>query len=649
MVGTYVGYTAIEVATQASGNPRTKVGWLNAQVVAQEKPAAKLALSAAQILVKQTPLPSPVVTNTSMDVAILANYANTVVTSVNMDVLMRAIRPPALVTGIGLDVIYRSAVNAQVSWMGVEALHGLDPAVQANFTWMGLSFLVPSAPKISTSWMGVQALVDINSIDDIPDYMNFGSIFDATPGATVTSSPVQVTGMTANYPVTIYSDSDITMSKNGVDYTSTLSVQFGDTIRLRKVVTNVYTQIFRIYTTSDYVGEQEIGIWQLPGPSGTLKYDQYLYQSIEPGPWVEFKKETFEDAIAADADSDDLISHQIADAPTGDFSSSLARSDDDAPLGNYFSQLARSEDLAPTGNYVGTKSFLETTDRIYGTWFNSLLQTIVSPINEEFTWTPNNAEVSFDVLTKNTLWYPIVMHYFLPSISYEATISEKLHYIYVSKVYAFNNDQDQKSYNPVMEYWKNWENITKAIPEWMYDRYQSFIEATPEWEKVNNINYLTMDTYWDRMTETFYPFEVFQAWERIQQTTMFVKIDGYFSHDYSYLTDQIDPYFEPYNNPLFVQVFYTYEFAINNILVQMYHRFEQDQLFESTNYIRQGGFATPELAENAAESYPDNLTVVYQQPEGTYSFDVIYDNALWCGDAPVTPVIRAVGWYMGGG
>lgn len=649
MAGTYVGYTAIEVVTRASGNPRTKVGWLNGQVIAQEKPAAKLSLAAAQILVKQTPPPSPAMSHANMDVAIVAGYAPTAVTHANIDVFIQASRPPALISGISLDVLYRSMVNAQVTWMGIEALHGLVPAVQANFTWMGLSFLVPAAPKISTSWMGVQALVDINSIDDIPDYMNFGSIFDATPGVTVTSNPVQVTGMTANYPVTIYSDSDITMSKNGVDYSSTLSVKFGDIIRLRKVVVNVYTQIFRLFTTSDYVGEQEIGIWQLPGPSGTLKYDQYIYQSVEPGPWVEFKEETFEDALAADAGSDDLISHQLADAPTGNFTSAIAQSEDNAPLGNYFSQLARSDDFAPTGKYIGTKSFLETTDRIYGTWFNSLIKVITSPINEEFSVTPNNAEVSFDVLTKNTIWYPVIMHYFLPSISYEATISEKLHYIYVSKVYAFNQDQDQKSYDPVMEYWKNWENVTKATPEWMYDRYQSYIEASVEWEKVNNLNYLTMDTYWERIAETFYPLEVASAWNRIQQSTMVVKIDGYFSHDYSYLTDKVDPYFEPYNNPLFVQVFYTYEFAINNILVQMYHRFEQDQLFESANYIRQGGFATPELAENAAEAYPDNLTVVYMQPEGTYSFDVIYDNALWCGDAPNPPVIRAVGWYMGGG
>lgn len=664
-----VGYTAIEVILRRkTSEPKSKVGWLNVQSVVQELPAAKVSFAATQVLVKQNPPPSPVIPNISMDVAIAPSYSPPIVHNMNMDVLIRPVRPAARISNLALEVMYQGVANSQFSWMGIQALHSITPAVQANFTWMGLQFLVPAGANISTSWMGIQALVDINSIDDIPDYMNFGSIFDAIPGEIKTSDPITVTGMTPSVVITLYSDSDITISKNGIDYFSSVDISVGDTITLRKEVVNVYNQAFRLFVSSDYTGEQEVGIWQLPGPSGTYKYDQYLYQELGPLPWVEYKKHDymFEEAPQPIFSETSLFwaningynyfqNHQelFEDAPMGDFIANSEIPVTDAPLGKLVDNSPFAEADAPTGDQGKFNTYYPTKYSFETIWYSDLIAASEADISTNFIIVQPADIVYWDYLKYNTIWYSLSERNMVTPTTNRARWTPNIQNIRKAvPTYMMMQHTDFEIFNSYKEVWENW--LPKiATPEWVFVNNNRNILATAEFlkETVRYGSELDIKEFWEAVVDSFHHIKpVDTNWWFIDENKKYpINLDKFKLTENFYEPDAAIPEYAPFVQYYGQNVYYTYEHAVSNLLVDLYHEFGNDSLFESVNYVRQGGFQTVELAEDAATSYPGNITVIYQQPEGTYTYDVIYNTALWCGEVPTNPVIRAVAWYLGGG
>lgn len=648
-----VGYTAIEVVLRRpAAQSQTKVGWLELQSIAQEKSAVKVSFAATQVLVKPKPKPSPAITSINTDVAISPQFGPPAITSINTDVMANAGRPQARIYNLNLEVATQGQADSQFTWMGIQALHSTQPAVQSNFTWMGLAFLVPAYPKISMSWLGVQALVDINSVDDIPDYMNFGSIFDVYPGAVKDSITLPITGMSPSYPIEIYSDSDILFTTNGVDFSPTIIVQLGDNLTLRKVVTSLFNQTFRLFVNSGFDGEQEIGMWQLPGPSGTLKYDEWLYREVDGAPWIEFKDQENQYASQSEAE---FAEFQLLNstAPTALPINNNDINYVDAPNGELVNDNDKYLAMAPVGDIWKTLSFLSIEDERIVELYKNYIHYVNHLITDNFIQTSVSDNKYFDVLLDNIVLYSNYFNIIKSPDQYSAQIENFNILRTVSKFYTVYQETDINKFQPYMEYWKNWENYL-ANTEWIYEYYNhSHIGPERIWVNYTLSNNVSTAPIWEHEQFGFgHLIEMTFLYGEIMNVArnILVNVDyGFESTRISY-TNEILSSFESTENSIFPvsQLYYTYEHALANILVDLGHKFDREVIFTSTNYVRQGGFLTPELAENAAEAYPDNITVIYQQPEGTYSFEVIYDTALWCGDVPSNP-LKAVAWYLGGG
>lgn len=688
-----VGLTGIEVAVTEPQRP--KVGLLGAEVVLSNSQGLNVGFTAVHVLTQLNP----------------ASAAR--LTSVGAEVMVKFGTPTSVITNNNVTVAISGTPDAQLPWMGMETLISVAPAVQANISWMGLEYLVPALPKISIDWLGLEVLVDKDLLDDVPEYLDFGDAFDIYPGQELISYPVTIEGLTDGTIITLYSHVDgLEFSKNGTTFSSTLNVQNDDQVYLKKVLQNIFSTEFLVYVDSSFTGETETGSWRMVGPSQAVKYDQYLYRDSEESQWVEYKITENEESeiIEADFDSVHINSSDSAeskfvgsrsseyDAPESLFKNqSNEIKDSDAPGSEFKNQSSAIKDTAAPESRFKNQSneikmafapialftdqsneikFADAPTSFFGTGKAHYITTIQMQFG--FFKNLNNRTVATNSARQRIEAYSYgalhVTEYDKMQYSYHETnpldaiegkIAVPLNWRTVAMNFILSHEEEMKLANVHFEsepftdgkyhsqiplYWISWQN-REIMTQWIFENYnlKSYIDMN--WVDLTNKNIITHDMTWiyDRMLHENYFGLVAEYAPWIQGNYFRINLDPYFSHMAKNISYDIAPIFDNYN-PRFVNVLYSYESAIDSLkTVDLNAVYENDRIYDSTNYVRQGGYPTFELAEDAASSYPTDITIIYQQPEGTYSYNVLYTNAVWCGDVPPKPALYAVAWYMGGG
>ncbi|MCK9529374.1 MAG: hypothetical protein M0R77_02225 [Gammaproteobacteria bacterium] len=689
-----VGFTSIEVAITEPQRP--KVGFVGAEVLLKPVPGTTVGFAAVQVITKLNPPTDRRVHSEIAEVIISPTTSTSRISNVNTEVVLKAPTPIAYVTNQNIDVAVTGDPIANVSWMGTELLMSIAPAVQSNFSWMGLEFLVPSDPKISLNWLGMEMLVDVKLLDDLPDYLDFGDAYDGVPNQDLYSYPVTISGLSESTIITLYSYDGLQFSSDGNSFSSTINVQNDDQVYLKKYLDNIFSDTYLIYTDSTFTGETEVGTWQLVGPSDAIKYDEYIYRNTQEGQWIEYK-------AVADGDNDiesvfvdqskvgntgspvGLFTNETiynSDAPNGDFadqSSSLKNSkapDSDfrdqtaqikyafAPIGIFKDQTNELKyGTAPTSLFISKLTYYETVESLKALFFNNIHNSLVNANSAQQKIEAYIYGYVFDSLVGKHGYNYVESQ---PIDAIEGKIATPLNWRVVSTYYSisqyedtrlidvyFQNNQVEadKFISLIPQYWINWEN-REIMTNWVMDNYNRYLYNDTYWADFTNKNFHSYGSEW--MYEVLvhnHEFELFSSYAPwIQSNYLVVNTAFGFYGLANNIAYDSQPIMQSYSAPQMVNILYSYEYAIDSLkTINLNAIFENNVIYDSTNYVRQGGYPTIELAEDAASAYPSDITIIYQQPEGTYSYNVLYTNSVWCGDVPIKPVLKAIAWYLGGG
>lgn len=705
-----VGFTSVEVAITEPQRP--KVGYVGAEVLLQPASGVTVGFAAIQVITKLNPDTNRRITGETAEVIIKAARSTARVTGETAEVVLGAPTPVAYVSNQNVDVIMTGNPTANMSWMGTELLMSVAPAVQSNFSWMGLEFLVPAAPKISSNWIGLEMLVDVNLLDDLPDYLDYGDVY-AIPGFDLYSYPLTISGLSNGTTITLYSYDDLKFSLDGNNFTNTISVQNNNQVYLTKHPSSIFSDTYLIYTESSFSGETEVGSWNLVGPSQAIMYD-YNYASNQTSTtnWDNYTPVTDNQAsidaeyIAIQNNEADMSLPEMANfnvseanAPIGEFANQTDEiKDASAPNSLFNNQTDEIKDaLAPDSVFddqtseiklafapmslfkntsselkfagimeslfTSTRSYYETVESLRALFFNNGNLNIIAANSaqqkiEAFTFgqqiTHQTNKFGFNYLTTR------------PADAIEGKIAVPLNWRTVAtqmEIYRFDKLRlvDVYFHNPHLEdykqvveiplYWISWEN-RQIMAQWVFENYNLRILIGMDWVKFSNMNFTEIDTDWmyQHLVE-FHEFTLnseYIPW--IQGHYFNINLDAEFFNLATTVSYSLEPIIEASHKTYFINPLYSYQYAIDSLkTIDLNAVYDNDLIYNSTNYVRQGGYQTPQLAQDAASSYPTNITIVYQQPEGTYSYNVLYTNDVWCGDVPVKPVLKAIAWYLGGG
>lgn len=546
---------------------------------------------------------------------------------------------------------FTSGTNNFLNVSNINATN-VDPGSPSAFytnaavSWVGLQALAKLATDISTSWVGMQVLSSTFGNNPTPNYLDFGNISDPMPGTTYTSSAVAVNGLTANLVIDIFSNDGLLFSTDGNTFTSTAQIQNGDQLTLRVNLQSITPRYLKVLTTPPNSADTDIGHWYVSGPSSASKYDQYLYRELGNVPWIDIQQTFVESGTmissaqsVGEQSSFSKLSMLFKSpsigttaAPLGEWKSQLALSTMLAPTGLFGTSYARSSTAAPDGNFANNLSFNNTNTMTYYVLEYVYDKTTDSNLTK-FSLQENNPAIYWDVLKSRSTVWSFDGHYVIMPIATPAAISEKVHNILVDKIYQMTTVEKQNKYDPVQEVWRTWEEYI----------------ATPTWNIIHEATAFNAETGWNYQHYLDSLSESATAWEQLKSQTSTVMAPTAILDSHGVLLSQIilADYISSPNSPFSSVMIGEYGNNVTNLPVSMNPAFEWERIYESTNYVRQGGYETPELAADAAQVYSMYPTTVYTQPEGTYSFLVEHDMALWCSTAPRG--LRAVAWLMGGG
>lgn len=525
----------------------------------------------------------------------------------------------------------------------------IDYLTNSNVAWIGLQALAKLAKDISTSWIGMQVLTSTYGFSAIPNYMDFGSISNPIPGATFTSSPMTISGLAQVPSVELFSNDGLKFSTDGTNYTDTIQVSNGDQLTLQITLQSVVARYLKIYTTPPSSADVEVGKWYVPGPTGTSKYDQFIYRPSPVGQWADYVVSTqlIDNPISANLNHYvKEISHSIADglkttfssgsdtnaplgqlqvwddynvtdAPTSEFASSLSRSLADVLGYNYFGYI--------TSNESNSMSFVAISSPLVSTDSNLDLFVIQN----------NNKSIYWDVLKSRSTVWGFEGHYVDILESFTAIISEKVHNILVDKEYTMMSSSDANRYDPVQEVWAAWKPFV-AVPEWNKESVARNINIIPVWKYENYLDSTSEAlTYWNKLNKDIH-ISFVQAPTAVINPLGISEVQAYVAEFAKSVTTAT------------MDIGGEYESPHTDFEISLVPEFEWERIYQSTNYVRQGGYATPQLASDAAQVYSAYTTSVYTQPEGTYSYIVEHDMALWCSVVN-NQGLRAIAWLLGGG
>lgn len=546
---------------------------------------------------------------------------------------------------------FTSGTNNFLNVSNINATN-VDPGSPSAFytnaavSWVGLQALAKLATDISTSWVGMQVLSSTFGNNPTPNYLDFGTISDPMPGTTYTSSAVAVNGLTANLVIDIFSNDGLLFSTDGNTFTSTAQIQNGDQLTLRVNLQSITPRYLKVLTTPPNSADTDIGHWYVSGPSSASKYDQYLYRELGNVPWIDIQQTFVESGTmissaqsVGEQSSFSKLSMLFKSpsigttaAPLGEWKSQLALSTMLAPTGLFGTSYARSSTAAPDGNFANNLSFNNTNTMTYYVLEYVYDKTTDSNLTK-FSLQENNPAIYWDVLKSRSTVWSFDGHYVIMPIATPAAISEKVHNILVDKIYQMTTVEKQNKYDPVQEVWRTWEEYI----------------ATPTWNIIHEATAFNAETGWNYQHYLDSLSESATAWEQLKSQTSTVMAPTAILDSHGVLLSQIilADYISSPNSPFSSVMIGEYGNNVTNLPVSMNPAFEWERIYESTNYVRQGGYETPELAADAAQVYSMYPTTVYTQPEGTYSFLVEHDMALWCSTAPRG--LRVVAWLMGGG
>lgn len=706
-----VGFTSVEVAITEPQRP--KVGYVGAEVLLQPASGVTVGFAAIQVITKLNPDTNRRITGETAEVIIKAARSTARVTGETAEVVLGAPTPVAYVSNQNVDVIMTGNPNADVSWMGTELLMSVAPAVQSNFSWMGLEFLVPAAPKISSNWIGLEMLVDVNLLDDLPDYLDFGDAYDGVPNMDLYSYPLTVTGLSNGTIITLYSYDNLMFSPDGNTFSTTINVQNNSQVYLKRHLDNIFSADYLVYTESSFSGETEVGKWQLVGPSGTKMFDyNYASNQTSVANWDNYASST-DSQVTIEAEYQDMqrnetdaalpemtnLNISTADAPTGEFANQTDEIKDTLASTSLFNNQTDEikDTLAPTSVFddqsseikfafapmslfknssselkfagimeslfTSTRSHYETVESLRALFFNNGNLNIIAANSaqqkiEAFTFGQQIArqtnQFGFNYLTTK------------PADAVEGKIAVPLNWRTVAtqmEIYRFDklrlvdvyfdnpHLEDYKQVSEIPFYWISWEN-RQIMAQWVFENYNLRILIGMDWVDFSNKNFTEIDSTWmyQHLVE-FHDFTLHSEYTPWIQGNYFnISLDAQMFNLANNVSYSIEPTIEASHQTYFVNPMYSYQYAIDSLkTIDLNAIYDNDLIYNSTNYVRQGGYQTPQLAQDAASSYPSNITIIYQQPEGTYSYNVLYTNDVWCGDVPVKPVLKAIAWYLGGG
>lgn len=688
-----VGFTSIEVAVTETQRP--KVGFVGAEVLIQPSPGVNVGFAAVQVITKLNPDTNRRLTAESAEVIIKAARAPARVTGEVAEAVIGAPTPVAYVSNQNVDVMLTGNPTANMSWMGTELLMSVAPAVQSNFSWMGLEFLVPAAPKISSNWIGLEMLVDVNLLDDLPNYLDYGDVY-AIPGFDLYSYPLTIGGLSNGTTITLYSYDDLKFSLDGTNFSSTVAVQNNSQVYLTKHPANIFSDTYLIYTDSSFSGETEVGIWKLVGPSQAIMYDyNYASNTTETKNWDEYKQVNFEqtaidaefspiqneasvtisnkldqftslNGLAPTSEFDDQSSEiKFADAPASEFDDQTSEIKfADAPTSEFDDQSSEIKFTdAPSSLFVSGSSYYDLVESISSQFFNNIHNRIIAANSAQQKIEAYNLKIlaGHDIDRYNHSYVTTQ-----PIDAIEGKIALPLNWRVVAMQMALNHLEEEKLANVIFElnhleeeklvselpiYWVSWEN-RQVMSQWFFENYNLKIYIGTEWANLTNKNSYEVTPQWIYEYLNHYDLFVLHSeyvpW--IQTNYLTVSLNSELLNLARTITYDINGKIDQVAKSYFVNPLYSYEYAIDSLkTINLNAVYDNEKIYNSDNYVRQGGYLTPELAADAASSYPSDITIVYQQPEGTFSYNVLYTNSVWCGDVPVQPVLKAIAWYLGGG